>query len=72
MGSPRIYASSLRAAGILVVDTSEFKDGKQSLKFAVSSRASEGGWHSPGLRKELEATSGATYRIGFWGQERRR
>jgi hypothetical protein len=50
----------------LVIDTTEFKGGKQSLKFAVRSCASDGGWRSPGLSKELDAAPGTTYRIGFW------
>ena len=50
----------------LVVDTTEFKDGKQSLKFDVRSCSPDGGWHSPGLSKEIDVTPGTTYRIGFW------
>ncbi len=50
----------------LVVDTTEFKDGKQSLKFDVRSCSPDGGWHSPGLSTEIDVTPGATYRVGFW------
>jgi hypothetical protein len=52
----------------LVADTSEFKGGKQSLRFDVRSCASTGGWLSPGLSKEVGAAAGTTYRVGFWAR----
>jgi hypothetical protein len=50
----------------LVVDTTEFKEGKQSLRFDVRSCSPDGGWHSPGLSREFDVTPGTTYRVGFW------
>jgi hypothetical protein len=48
------------------MDNKEFKDGVQSLHFVVRTCASTGGWHSPGLSKELSAKPGDTYKISFW------
>ena len=50
----------------LVIDTVEYKEGKQSLKFIVRDCAPTGGWHSPGFSKEYEATAETTYRVGLW------
>ena len=50
----------------LVIDTDEYKDGKQSLKFLVRECASTGGWSSPGLANEYEANPGETYLVSFW------
>lgn len=50
----------------LVIDTVEYKEGKQSLKFVVRDCAPNGGWHSPGFSKEFEATTGVTYLVGLW------
>ena len=52
----------------LVIDTSEFKEGNQSLKFVVRECSSRGGWHSPGLFQEYKATPGEAYRVSFWVQ----
>lgn len=50
----------------LVIDTVEYRGGRQSLRFDVRSCSPNGGWYSPGFSRELEATPGATYTIGFW------
>lgn len=50
----------------LIIDTTEFKDGKQSLKFFVRECSPNGGWLSPGFCKEYEALPGETYRVSFW------
>ncbi|MBM3436712.1 MAG: hypothetical protein FJY07_10910, partial [Bacteroidetes bacterium] len=50
----------------MVVDTSEFIEGRQSLKFIVRSCSSNGGWHSPGFCNQFEAKPGITYRVSFW------
>ena len=55
----------------LVIDTVEYKEGKQSLKFVVRDCAPTGGWHSPGLSKEYEATSGVVYLVGLWVRNER-
>jgi hypothetical protein len=50
----------------LVIDTREYRSGKQSLKFVVRQCSSGGGWHSPGLCKEYKANPGTTYTVGLW------
>ncbi|MBU4486293.1 MAG: carbohydrate binding domain-containing protein [Candidatus Delongbacteria bacterium] len=50
----------------LILDMSEYKDGKQSLKFQVRGCTAGGGWNSPGFCKEYEAVPGASYVISFW------
>jgi hypothetical protein len=50
----------------LIVDTTESKDGKQSLLFLVHECSSVGGWHSPGLSNEYNAAPGETYKVSFW------
>ncbi len=50
----------------LIIDTTEYKDGKQSLKFLVRECSSVGGWYSPGLSQEYKAIPGETYMVSFW------
>jgi hypothetical protein len=50
----------------ILLDTVEFKDGKQSLKFLVHACAPSGGWYSPGFCKEIKAIPGETYKVSFW------
>jgi hypothetical protein len=50
----------------LIIDTTDFKEGKQSLKFLVRSCAPDGGWHSPGFCMEDEANPGEFYKVSFW------
>ncbi len=50
----------------LVIDTTEYKEGRQSLKFLVRECSATGGWHSPGLSNEYKAIPGETYRVSFW------
>jgi hypothetical protein len=50
----------------LVVDTTEYHGGKQSLKFVVRQCSAEGGWRSPGFSRELDAVPGRSYTVGFW------
>lgn len=50
----------------IVVDTTEFKDGKQSLKFVVRACSPLGGKFSPGLFREYTASPGETYRVSCW------
>ncbi len=50
----------------LIIDTTLYKDGKQSLKFLVRKCSANGGWTSPGFCKEYEAIPGKTYKISFW------
>ena len=47
-------------------DKTDFKEGKQSLRFIVSECSSNGGWHSPGVAQELPALPGESYSIRFW------
>lgn len=50
----------------LIIDTTEFKDGRQSLHFAVRECSSDGGWDSPGFCKEFTAIPGELYKLSFW------
>jgi hypothetical protein len=50
----------------LVIDTTEYKEGRQSLKFVVRKCSPNGGWYSPGFCNEMPAQPGNTYRISFW------
>jgi len=50
----------------LIIDQTEYKAGKQSLKFVVRACAATGGWRSPGLCKQYPAHPGETYRVSFW------
>jgi carbohydrate binding protein with CBM4/9 domain len=50
----------------LIIDTAEYKAGKQSLKFVVRQCSADGGWHSPGFSKEYAATPGTRHTVGFW------
>ncbi len=50
----------------LVIDTVDYREGKQSLKFVVRECSPTGGWHSPGFSQEFEAEAGTTYRVGVW------
>lgn len=50
----------------LIIDTTEYKDGKQSLKFIVRNCSPNGGWHSPGFSQEYSAIPGELYKISFW------
>jgi hypothetical protein len=50
----------------IIIDTVEFKDGKQSLKFLVRECSPAGGWHSPGFCNEYKAGPGEIYKISFW------
>jgi hypothetical protein len=50
----------------IIIDTTEFKDGKQSLKFLVRKCSAVGSWHSPGLDQEYDANPGETYNVSFW------
>jgi hypothetical protein len=50
----------------LVIDTTQYHGGRQSLKFVVLRCSDVGGWHSPGFSGEFDATPGATYAVGLW------
>jgi len=50
----------------LIIDTVEFKDGKQSLKFLVRECSANGGWHSPGFCNQYKADPGDTYKVSCW------
>lgn len=50
----------------LIIDTAEYRGGKQSLKFVVRQCSPDGGWHSPGFSQEYAATPGTSYAVGFW------
>jgi hypothetical protein len=50
----------------IIIDTTEYKDGKQSLKFLVRDCSPGGGWWSPGFCNEFEANPGEIFRISFF------
>jgi hypothetical protein len=50
---------------MIVLDTVDFTEGKQSLKFVVNACSSNGGWHSPGFCKEFPADPGTRWKISF-------
>lgn len=50
----------------IIIDTTEYKDGEQSLKFLVRECSSVGGWHSPGFCNEYKALPGEIFKISFW------
>ena len=63
-----VYAPSTIPTGNyeLIFDAADFKEGKQSLRFLIHECAATGGWHSPGLTRELAAISGESYLVSFW------
>lgn len=50
----------------LIIDTTDYKDGKQSLKFLVRECSPVGGWYSPGFCNQYEAKPGEAYMVSFW------
>jgi len=50
----------------IVLDTLEFKEGGQSLRFDVRDCEGIGGRYSPGIAQERPAQAGGTYRVSFW------
>jgi hypothetical protein len=54
----------------LIIDTIDYRSGKQSLKFIVRECTAEGGWRSPGISQQFEAETGETYTVGFWVKNR--
>jgi hypothetical protein len=49
----------------IITDTTDFTEGKQSLKFQVRSCADKGDRFSPGIAHEMEAIAGETYKVSF-------
>lgn len=49
----------------IISDTTDFIEGKKSLKFVVRQCDTEG-IHYPGFFKEFDETPGATYKVSFW------
>ncbi|UCF64007.1 MAG: hypothetical protein JSW33_15810 [bacterium] len=50
----------------LILDTVEYVEGKQSLKFLVHECSAMGGWYSPGFCNEFKAIPAQMYKISFW------
>src|ERR1039458_6744963 len=50
----------------IIIDTTEFKDGRQSLKFSVRKCSGAGGLYSPGLDQEFDAKKGEVCKVSFW------
>jgi hypothetical protein len=52
----------------VVVDTTESKDGRQSLKFLVRKPSPTGGRLSPGLSQIFKGHPGETFKVSFWAK----
>jgi hypothetical protein len=50
----------------VIIDTVDYRAGRQSLKFVVRECSPDGGWRSPGFSQEYPATPGTTYTVGLW------
>lgn len=62
-----VYHKALRGGKAeLLLDTEDFREGKQSLKFVVSTTSGRAGWESPGIFQEIKVASGCVYRVSFW------
>lgn len=63
-----VYSPSTIPTGSydLLFDRTDFKEGKQSLKFLVRDSSARGGRFSPGIAQERPASPGQPYRVSFW------
>lgn len=50
----------------IVMDTINFKEGKQSLRFDIADCQPTGGWMSPGFTNELFNNGAGKYKLSFW------
>jgi len=50
----------------LIIDSTDSKEGSQSLHFLVRECSPDGGWHSPGFCKEIDGVKGEHYMVSFW------
>lgn len=50
----------------IVLDTLNFKEGKQSLRFEVVECQLIGGWKSPGLTRQFKDKTEGSYKLSFW------
>lgn len=50
----------------ILLDTTEYKQGKQSLKYEVESCSSIGGWRSPGFTRQFDVEKENVYTLQFW------
>ncbi len=54
----------------IILDNTNYKEGKQSLRFEVKECSATGGWHSPGFTNEFSEVGKyegpARYRLSFW------
>ncbi|HCS20332.1 MAG TPA: hypothetical protein DIW47_07190 [Bacteroidetes bacterium] len=64
----QVYTSQTTPNGDfeVLLDRINFKEGEQSLNFVVRNCSPTGGWHSPGIAKQIDAKPGEKYRISFW------
>jgi hypothetical protein len=62
-----VYTPLVKKKGCeLKFDTTDAKDGKQSLEFIVRECSDVGGWHSPGIFQERKILPGRNYKTTFW------
>lgn len=50
----------------IILDTEDYIEGKQSLKFKVEECSSVGGRFSPGFTNQFDIEPGNTYTLSFW------
>ena len=50
----------------IVLDGTEFKEGKQSLRFDVEACQPIGGWKSPGIARQFKDKTEGNYKVSFW------
>lgn len=50
----------------ILLDTVDFQEGSQSLKFKVERCSNLGGWKSPGFTNEFNVDKGSNYNFQFW------
>lgn len=64
----QLYTAQTVPAGDfdILADSSDYKEGKRSLKLVVRECDTTGGWHSPGMAKQIKAKPGEVYHISFW------
>jgi len=62
-----VYHKALRGGKAkLLLDTEDFREGKQSLKFVVNTTRGLPGWESPGVFQDLKVEPGGMYRVSYW------
>ena len=62
-----VYHKAMRGRKAdLQLDTEDFREGRQALKFVVNTTAGRAGWESPGVFQEIKVEAGCVYRVSYW------